>query len=279
MKPWQTPAFKALLNIALAEDLDSGDATSQALILPSSVNEAEISTKSTCIVAGQWVAQAVFMEVDRSLEYQILIEDGQLAHTGCTIATIAGNTASILAGERLALNFLQRLSGIATSTHDLVTRIGSSACKVVDTRKTVPGMRQLDKYAVRMGGGFNHRMNLADGILIKDNHIKACNGISNAVSAARTNACHTLKIQVEVTTMTEAEEAASSGADSLLLDNMAPDLVHQITKRFGSSLLLECSGNLCADNIRVYSNTGVHILSVGSLTHSVHAADLSLNLR
>ncbi len=279
MKPWQTPAFKALLNIALAEDLDSGDATSQALILPSAVNEAEILTKSTCIVAGQWVAQAVFSNVDRTLEYRILIEDGQKSHKGCIIATVKGNTASILAGERLALNFLQRLSGIATSTHDLVTRIGSSACKVVDTRKTAPGMRQLDKYAVRTGGGFNHRMNLGDGILIKDNHIKACSGISNAVSAARKNACHTLKIQVEVTTMIEAEEAAACGADSLLLDNMTPDLVHQIVERFGSSLLLECSGNLSGDNIREYSNTGVHILSVGALTHSVHAADISLNLR
>ena len=279
MKPWQTPAFKSLLQIALAEDLDSGDATSLALIPDSSRSIADITAKSICVVAGQGVAEAVFREIDPDVNYTVLLEDGISASVGQNIACIEGRTASILAGERLALNFLQRMAGIATATRRMVDIADNPNCRIVDTRKTAPGLRLLDKYAVRMGGGYNHRMNLGDGILIKDNHIKACGSIKAAISTARRNAAHTLKIQIEVSSMSEAERAVTAGADSLLLDNMPSDMVRRIVERFGSRILLECSGNLTLDRINEYSVTGAHILSIGALTHSVHAADLSLNLR
>ncbi|MBN1879954.1 carboxylating nicotinate-nucleotide diphosphorylase [bacterium] len=279
MKPWQTTSFKKLLQLALAEDLDSGDATSDALIPDSLTGIADITTKSQCVIAGQRIAEAVFREVDTTIDYNILVKDGDSSSNGRTISTVSGKTSSILAGERVALNFLQRLSGIATAAHEMTQMVSNTACRIVDTRKTVPGLRILDKYAVRMGGAHNHRMNLGDGILIKDNHIKACGGITNAVKTARLKVPHTLKIQIEVTTKAEADEAVTSGADSLLLDNMQPDLVQQIVECYGHSVLLECSGNLTKEKIREYAETGVHILSIGALTHSVCAADISLNLR
>lgn len=278
MKPWQSPDFKTLLKLALSEDLCSGDATTLALVPENATCIATITTKSSLVVAGQWVAKAVFEDVDASLNYVIAVHDGQKTTAKQQIATVSGNTASILAGERTALNFLQRMSGIATAADQFTRVIGPYTCKIVDTRKTAPGHRLLDKYAVRMGGGQNHRTNLGDGILIKDNHIRACGTVSGAVETARKNAVHTLKIQVEVTTVQEAADAIESGADALLLDNMSPEMVRQIVYLYGSRAILECSGNISLESVRRYAETGIHVISIGALTHSVIAADISLNI-
>ena len=279
MKPWQTPDFKELLKLAISEDLNSGDATSLALVPENSMSSASITAKSPLVIAGQWVAKATFEEIDPSLRYVIEIHDGQLTLENQQIATVSGNTSSILAGERTALNFLQRMSGIATGAYQFTREITPFNCKIVDTRKTAPGHRQLDKYAVRMGGANNHRMNLADGILIKDNHIKACGSVSKAVEKARKHAPHTIKIQVEVTSLQEAADAIESGADILLLDNMMPEMVEKIVSLYGSKALLECSGNMTLKTVRRYAETGIHLISVGALTHSVIAADISLNIQ
>jgi nicotinate-nucleotide pyrophosphorylase (carboxylating) len=278
MKPWQTPDFKTLLKLALSEDLGSGDATTLALVSETATCVAGITAKSPLVVAGQWVAKAVFEEVDASLNYVIAVYDGQKTAVSQQIATVSGNTASILAGERTALNFLQRMSGIATAADRFTRVISPYPCRIVDTRKTAPGHRLLDKYAVRMGGGQNHRTNLGDGILIKDNHIKAFGSVSGAVETARKQAPHTLKIQVEVTTVHEATDAIESGADALLLDNMSPETVQQIVHLYGSRAILECSGNITLESIRRYAETGIHVISIGALTHSVVAADISLNI-
>lgn len=279
MKPWQTPDFKLLLKLAISEDLNSGDATTLALVPDNSTSTAGITAKSSLIVAGQWVAKAAFEEIDPTLRYVIEVHDGQLTLENQRIATVSGNTGSILAGERTALNFLQRMSGIATGAYHFTREISPYSCKIIDTRKTVPGHRQLDKYAVRMGGAQNHRINLGDGILIKDNHIKACGSVSKAVQKAREHAPHMLKIQIEVTTLQEAAEAVESGADILLLDNMTPEMVEKIVSLYGSKILLECSGSMSLKNVRRYAETGVHLISVGALTHSVAAADISLNFQ
>jgi len=276
MMPWNRPSFLRLLEIAVEEDLNSGDATSDALIPPDTRCRAQIITRCHCVVSGQHVAAKVFHEVDPSVDYTIRIDDGTTVSDSTVIAAVTGNTRSILAGERLALNFLQRMSGIASETRILVDTISDTSCRVIDTRKTVPGFRYLDKYAVSSGGGGNHRMNLGDGILIKDNHIEACGDVTTAVKRAISRSRHTLRIQVEVKNRDEALAAVTAGADALLLDNMKPDDIRKIITALPRQLLLECSGNISRDTIREYAETGVDLISVGALTHSVRAADLSL---
>jgi nicotinate-nucleotide pyrophosphorylase (carboxylating) len=279
MKPWHLPGFFQLLDLAVMEDLSTGDVTSNALIPDNLVGYASLTAKSGCVIAGQEIAHAVFSRVDSSLIYSTCVQDGQKAEAGQIIASVEGNLLSILAAERTALNFLQRFCGIATMTRHYVQLINNSTCKIVDTRKTAPGYRLLDKYAVRQGGGYNHRFNLGDGILIKDNHIKACGSISAALLKARKNAHHTIKIQIEVTCSEDAAEAVNANADALLLDNMDYDSVKSIVDRYGNDILVECSGNISDKTIKQYADTGVHIISVGALTHSVSAADISLNIK
>lgn len=276
MDPWTSPVFQSLLKLAIAEDLQTGDATSESLVPEDAECEAHIRAKSDCVVSGQHVAATVFHTIDNRIQYAIRTPDGQPAAAGDIISRIGGNTRSVLAGERLALNFMQRMSGIATLTRALVKATAHTQCRIIDTRKTVPGHRSLDKYAVRCGGGGNHRMNLGDGILIKDNHIDAAGSVENAVRTALKNARHTLRIQVEVKNMKEAQAAVNAGADALLLDNMQPDDIRRIMAALPSNILFECSGNITPETIRDYAETGVNMISVGALTHSVKAADLSL---
>ncbi|MBN1297644.1 carboxylating nicotinate-nucleotide diphosphorylase [bacterium] len=276
MKPWTNPIFLDLLRIALMEDLLYGDATTEAVIADDANCRARIVSKSECVIAGQNVAQAVFHEVDRKTQYHAVIEDGCHASPGTEIATVQGNCRTILAGERIALNFFQRMSGIATMTRDIRKMIAHTECRIVDTRKTLPGHRILDKYAVRMGGGSNHRMGLGDGILIKDNHVDAAGGVAPAVHLARLRARHPLRIQVEVRNRDEAMAAVEAGAEALLLDNMQPAQVKDIVAGLKDSVFLECSGTISHQNVIAYAETGIHMISIGALTHSVKAADISL---
>ncbi len=278
MNAWQLPGFIQLLDLAIMEDLATGDVTSAALLSDSATGQAALTAKENCVIAGQHIAETVFKRVDPDLVYSFLVQDGQKAKAGQTIASVNGKLKSILAAERTALNFLQRLCGIATKTDYYVSLVNNPLCKIVDTRKTLPGYRLLDKYAVRQGGGFNHRFSLGDGVLIKDNHIKACDSISNAVKRARQNAHHTVRIQVEVTCLEEAEEAFKAKVDALLLDNMDCHTVKKITDIYGSQLMIECSGNITSKTIQLYAVTGVHMISIGALTHSVRAADISLDI-
>ncbi len=271
-----------LVDRALAEDWAWGDVTTQALIPSDAEGKASILAKSAGILAGVEVAQLVFAEVDPSLSFKALLHDGDKLKRGVKIAAIAGKVSSILRGERVALNFMQRLSGIATETNRYVDAVQGTGARIVDTRKTTPGLRILEKYAVRAGGGHNHRGHLGDGILIKDNHLAALRArgldLKAIIALARNNAPHTLKIEVEVTTVEEALEAVEAGADIVMLDNMSVDEMRRAVKSVGGRVLLEASGGITLDNVRRVAETGVDLISVGALTHSVKALDISLEL-
>jgi nicotinate-nucleotide pyrophosphorylase (carboxylating) len=212
----------------------------------------------------------------------VLLQDGAVLRPGAQVAQVAGSVASVLKGERTALNFLQHLSGIATATARYVAAVQGTKARIVDTRKTVPGLRSLAKYAVRVGGGHNHRRNLADGILIKDNHIAALRGqglsLGQVVRRALERAPHTIKVEVEVTTVGEAQEALGAGASLLLLDNMGLEEMHQVVELAQGRALLEASGGITLENVRTVAETGVDLISVGAITHSVRALDMSLEL-
>ncbi len=225
----------------------------------------------------QDIAQEIFRCVDPEITYKVLISDGKPISAGTDAAEINGNSRSILAAERIALNFLQQLSGVATQTNSFVTKILHTNCRLIDTRKTIPGWRMLQKYAVLMGGGHNHRCNLGDGILIKDNHIAAVGSVTEAVQKALSSARHPLRIEIEVKNHAEAIEAVDAGAECLLLDNMTPQQVKKIVDELGSKVLLEASGNMNLETVAKYAETGINFISVGALTHSANALDLSLN--
>ncbi len=278
MKLAQTPGVRMLIDLAVTEDLAFGDVTSEITIPSTQENCGYISAKQACVLAGQEIAAAVFRTIDSTVKYEILIEDGSSLIPGEHIARIHGNTRSILAAERLALNFLQRLSGIATASHTAMSLIAHTDCAVVDTRKTTPGWRILEKSAVTAGGGRNHRFSLGDGILIKDNHIQAVGSVSDAVKLARQKRRHPLLVEIEVKNFAEVDEAVEAGADALLLDNMSPKQIHVIAAKYRTRITLEASGNITLDNIVAYAEAGVHLISMGSLTHSSPAVDLSLNL-
>lgn len=271
-----------LVDRALTEDWAWGDVTTQALIPSDAEGKASILAKSAGILAGVEVAQLVFARVDPSLSFKALLHDGDKLKRGAKIAAIAGKVSSILRGERVALNFMQRLSGIATETNRYVDAVQGTGARIVDTRKTTPGLRILEKYAVRAGGGHNHRGHLGDGILIKDNHLAALRArgmdLKAIIALARNNAPHTLKIEVEVTTVEEALEAVEAGADIVMLDNMSVDEMRRAVKSVGGRVLLEASGGITLDNVRRVAETGVDLISVGALTHSVKALDISLEL-
>jgi nicotinate-nucleotide pyrophosphorylase (carboxylating) len=276
MRLANSPAVISLIELALSEDLSMGDITSEMLIPADAAGQAKIVAKDSCIISGQELAQRVFQRVDPEVEFKQLIPDGTHVDAGTDIATVGGAFRSILSGERVALNFLQRLSGISTATSKAAAICDRYGCKIVDTRKTTPGFRVLDKYAVRTGGGSNHRFSLSDGILIKENHIQAAGGVEEAVTLALKHRRHPLKVQIETRTLEEAERAVSAGADALLLDNMNTDSLVDAVSRFSQKVLLETSGNITLDNLAAYAATGVHLISMGALTHSVMAADISL---
>lgn len=268
-----------IINNALAEDLGWGDVTTDLTIPEATVMEGNFIAKEDGIICGIDICRRVFEIADKNIEFRAFMKDGQRVFKGNIIAAIRGNARSILKCERTALNFFQRMSGIATMTDKFVSITSDLDVKVVDTRKTVPGLRVLDKYSVKVGGGFNHRFNLSDMILIKDNHIKAAGGINPAVAAARKNSSHALKIEVEVESIKELIEAIDAGADIVMLDNMTLNMMREAVSIAGGKVLLEASGNVSLEgerNIRDIAETGVNIISVGSLTNSSDSLDISL---
>ena len=277
-----TSSIRDMVERALVEDLGHGDVTTDALIPPDARGQAVVVVKADGVVAGLEVALEVFRQVDPSTQSRIRLADGAPVSPGDVVADVEGSVAGILKAERVSLNFLQRLSGIATATAAYVNVVQGTKARIIDTRKTVPGLRQLEKYAVRVGGGHNHRYNLADGILIKDNHIAALRarelGLAEIVDLARERSPHTLRVEIEVETVEEAVEALEAGADVVLLDNMTPDEMRRVVEISGGRALLEASGGVTLGTVRAVAETGVDLISVGALTHSVRALDISLDM-
>lgn len=270
--------IQSIIETALAEDIGSGDITTMATVDKNAEGSAEITAKENLVAAGVLIAEAVFKTVDEKIIFKAFVKDGDEVKKGKAIATVSGRLSSILTGERVALNFLQRLSGIATLTSCFVAKVKGCRAKILDTRKTTPGLRILEKYAVRMGNGFNHRFGLCDGVLIKDNHIAAVGSIVEAVFKARENRPHNMLIEVEVKNLKEVREAVIAGADIILLDNMKPAVMKKAVKIIGKAALVEASGGVNLQNIRVIAKTGVDFISVGALTHSARAVDISLEV-
>jgi nicotinate-nucleotide pyrophosphorylase (carboxylating) len=267
---------------ALAEDLGWGDATTEAIIPPELQGRASIVAKAKGVLAGVEVARMVFYQVDSSLQFELLVSEGSQVQPGDVIAKVEGKVASILKAERVALNFLQRLSGIASETRRYVEAIEGLKARIMDTRKTTPGLRFLEKYAVRVGGGYNHRLHLGNGVLLKDNHLAALRGqgmsLKEVVARAKQKAPPNLKVEVEVETAEEAHQAADAGADIVMLDNMDLKEMRRAVELVRGRALLEASGGITLDNVRQVAETGVDFISVGALTHSPKALDISLEL-
>ncbi|GEN34552.1 carboxylating nicotinate-nucleotide diphosphorylase [Aneurinibacillus danicus] len=264
----------------LQEDIGFGDVTGLSTVPEELEGTGILYAKQDGVIAGLDVAKRVFSFVDSGLVFSPKVEEGAFVEKGTVIAQVDGRVQSVLAGERLALNLLQRLSGIATMTRKYVekARAVSEKVRIVDTRKTTPGLRMLEKYAVTVGGGHNHRLGLFDAVMIKDNHIKAAGGISEAVSRARAAIPHTMRIEVEVETLEQLEQAIACAPDIIMLDNMEPETMKEAVKRVNGRIILEASGGINLDTIERIAATGVDVISVGSLTHSVSALDISLDL-
>jgi nicotinate-nucleotide pyrophosphorylase (carboxylating) len=275
-------AVERAVDIALDEDTSHGDVTSETLIPASLEGRASMLVKAGGMLAGGEVAKRVFLKVDPSLAIDILVQDGAEIKRGDIVSTISGKVIGILRAERVALNFIQRLSGIATQTARYVARTRGTGATILDTRKTTPGLRLLEKYAVRMGGGTNHRLHLADGVLIKDNHLVALRflgmGFKEIVAKAKKEAPKELTVEVEVTTMEEALEAAEAGADIVMLDNMDTQEMGRVVSSMPGQVRTEASGGITLENVREAALAGVNVISIGALTHSSKALDISLEL-
>jgi nicotinate-nucleotide pyrophosphorylase (carboxylating) len=267
-----------LIDLGLEEDLGPGDVTTQALIPPELQGEAHIRAKQTLVVAGLSVAARVFGKLDREIIFSPEVTEGQEVTAGQVLARLTGSVAAILTGERLALNFLQHLSGIATFTRNLAAEVAGSGALLVDTRKTTPGWRVLEKYAVRLGGGHNHRFGLYDGMLIKNNHLTAVGSITAAIRQTQARAHHLLKIEVEVTDLAGLAEALEAGADLILLDNMDDATLKQAVELARGRVWLEASGSMTKERLPRVAAIGVNFISMGALTHSAPAVDLHLRL-
>ncbi len=267
-----------IIDSALEEDLGPGDMTTSALIDPSMKGEARLLAKEEIILAGIEVFSRVLSRLDPEIIVECRYHDGDVVPNGDDICIVKGSMRGILSGERTALNLLQRLSGIATLTRRYVEKTDSSRVRVIDTRKTTPGLRILEKYAVRMGGGFNHRFGLFDGILIKDNHIAAAGSLSKALAKIKGRVPHTLRIEVEVEDTKGVEEAIGAGADAILLDNMSLKEMREAVSIAGGRVLLEASGGITVESIQEISQTGVDLISVGAITHSARSVDISLEV-
>lgn len=277
-----TREISDLIDAALAEDLGMGDPTTDTLIAPTLTASAELVSRERGVLAGIDIASTVFTRVDPSLTVATLAADGARIAPGDKMLSVSGSVASILKAERTAVNFLQRLSGIATQTRRYVDAVKSYPAQIVDTRKTTPGLRKLEKYAITMGGGRNHRQNLADGILIKDNHIEALAlqglGIGDVVRKALAGASHTIKVEIEVETLEQLEEVLDAGADLVLLDNMSVERMSEAVRVASGRAILEASGGITLDTVGRVAATGVDIISVGALTHSATALDFGLDM-
>ncbi|MDR1589453.1 MAG: carboxylating nicotinate-nucleotide diphosphorylase [Oscillospiraceae bacterium] len=270
------PDIDEFLTRALREDIGSGDVTSRCCVPEDASSSGVFLAKEAGVICGLEVAARVFRLLDGAVSFKPLVSDGDAVSAGEAIAEISGPSRSILAGERTALNLLRRLSGIATRTAAAVKGAAGGGARVTDTRKTTPGMRALEKYAVRCGGGFNHRFGLYDGILIKDNHIAAAGGVAEAVARAKKNAPHTLRIEVETESLEQIAQALEAGADIIMLDNMPVPQMAEAVRMIGGRALTEASGNIGERDIAEVAASGVDIISVGALTHSVRDMDISL---
>lgn len=265
----------------LDEDLGRGDITTQSTVLEATRGRGKFLAKQEMIVAGLEVAETVFNCLDPELQIEAFVYEGELVKANTEIARLDGPAHILLVGERLALNLMQRMSGIATLTSKYVEAIAGTNARIVDTRKTMPGLRMIDKYAVQIGGGHNHRFGLDDGILIKDNHIMLAGGIETAVKRARDRAGHLHKIEVEVATFEQLQEAINVGADIIMLDNMNPIQVAeavQIVRKTEKNILLEASGGITLENVADYAKAGVDLISIGAITHSAQAVDISFKI-
>ncbi|WP_424246201.1 carboxylating nicotinate-nucleotide diphosphorylase [Elusimicrobium posterum] len=270
--------IEKLIVLALEEDLGLGDITSDNIFTQDNTAAAEIVAKEDMIICGMDIAKDTFNYVDPSLNFTPLKKDGDAVKKGEVVLKLEGKTLSILRAERVALNFMQRMSGIATASKEYADIGNKYGVMIVDTRKSLPGMRKLDKYAVRTGGARNHRMSLSDSVLIKDNHIAAAGGITNAVSKIRAKIGHTPKIEVETTNIEEIKDALNAKADIIMLDNMTPEQVVEAKKVINGAAIIEVSGGVNKSTLEAYCKTGVDVISVGALTHSVPAKDLSLKI-
>ncbi|HEY5674416.1 MAG TPA: carboxylating nicotinate-nucleotide diphosphorylase [Malonomonas sp.] len=268
--------IERIVRTSLEEDIGLGDITTEVTVAPETMVRAELVAKEDFILAGMDVAATVFRTLDPNVNFEKLLEDGQKVRRGEVLAWIKGRASVLLQGERVALNLLQRMCGIASLTAQYVGLVAGTGAVIVDTRKTVPGLRALDKYSVRMGGGRNHRIGLFDGVLIKENHSAAAGGITAAIERARQRLPHTLKIEVETRNLVEVEEALAAGADIVMLDNMTLDEMRQGVELIAGRALVEASGGVNLETVRDIAETGVNIISVGALTHSVKAADISM---
>lgn len=279
MKITSVPAVSQLIKSALEEDCGNGDVTTVATIPEDACAHGRYIAKEDGVLCGMPVVRAVFDELDADIKLDVHFEEGQSFKRGDVLAEVCGNARSVLTGERVGLNLLQHMSAVATATSRAVKEVAGYKAKITDTRKTTPGLRYLEKLAVRVGGGTNHRFNLSDGVLIKDNHIVAAGGITAAIKAARASVPHTLKIEVEVENFEELDEALAAGADIIMLDNMScPDMKKAVDIVSGRAVL-EASGNMGDRDLKEVAATGVDIISIGALTHSVKALDISLKFK
>jgi nicotinate-nucleotide pyrophosphorylase (carboxylating) len=274
--------IEEIIDRALAEDLAEGDVTTEASIPADRQGAGFMVAKREGVLAGVNVAKQVFHRVDPELKVELLLEDGARVKPGSKVARVSGSIASILKAERVALNFLQHLSGVASETNRYVEAVGGLPVRIMDTRKTTPGLRLLEKHAVKAGGGQNHRMSLGDGILIKDNHLAALRSqglnLKQIVAKARQDSPQRLPVEVEVGTVAEAWEAVEAGADIIMLDNMSIENMRKAVEFIHGRALIEASGGITLDSVRVVAETGVDFISIGALTHSARALDISLEL-
>jgi len=273
-----TDTWHNLLSLALAEDIGPGDVTSRLTIAADERGRAQIEARQELVICGLPLLGELFRRVEPELHLELLNEDGKSVKSGAPLVRIEGPIRGILSGERTALNFMARLSGVATSTRRYVEAVAGTGVQIVDTRKTLPGWRMLDKYAVATGGGVNHRIGLFDGILLKDNHVASAGGVGRATRLARENAPANLTVQVEVESLEQARDAWENGADLLLLDNRSPEEIRKIAAEAPERLILEASGGITLANVRAYSECGVHRVSIGALTHSAPGVDLALEM-
>lgn len=268
--------IERIIENALIEDMPFGDITTDSIFDGSEKSSAKLVAKEKGVIAGLLVAEMVFHKIDKNTVFEQISKEGEKVEPGTVIAKISGSSASLLKAERVALNFLQRMCGIATTTRKYADKLEKTEVLVADTRKTTPGLRILEKYAVRTGGGTNHRFSLSDAVMIKDNHIKAAGGIKPAVEKARKNIPHTTKVEVETTNYDEVRQALDAGADIIMLDNMNKTEIEKAIAIIGGKATVEVSGNITFDNISEKAVCGINIISSGSLTHSVSSMDISM---
>jgi nicotinate-nucleotide pyrophosphorylase (carboxylating) len=273
----ETFEFDAIIDAALREDMPDGDITSEAIIPADARSEAIFLAKEDGILAGLAIARRVFEKLDSVVEFTEKIMDGAAFRKSDILACVEGPTVALLKGERIALNFLQRLSGIATATRCFVDAIAGTKAKILDTRKTTPGLRLLEKYAVKLGGGTNHRLSLSDMVLIKDNHLRYVGSVAEAVRRARSKISPGVRIEVEAADLAQVRDALAAGADMIMLDNMTLEVMREAVALAAGRVPLEASGNMSLDRVRAVAETGIDFISVGALTHSARAVDISLD--